>query len=106
MSQIVEFQSKQGSVFVEVDKLNLPSGEKLAAATETGVSARVSKSFEEALDAAKPGINAALNLLTSLVQKPAEAEIEFGLKIDAAAGAIFAKAGAEATFNVKLTWRK
>ena len=106
MAQIVEFQSKNGAVFVEVEKVRLPSGETLAAGTEIGVAAKVSQSFEEALNAAKPGIEAALNLLTNLVQKPSEAEIEFGLKIDTAAGAIFAKVGAEATFNVKLTWKK
>jgi len=104
MSEIIEFQSKQGSVFVEVDKLP-PVGEALAAADEVGVAAKASKSFEEALEAAKPGIDAALRLLTSLAQKPSEAEIEFGLKIDVAAGAVFAKAGAEATFHVKLTWK-
>jgi hypothetical protein len=106
MSQVIEFQSKQGSVFVEVERLQLRTGENLVAASQPGVAAKVSRSFEDALAAAKPGIEAALDLLTSLVQKPNEAEIEFGLKIDAAAGAIFAKAGAEATFKIKLTWKK
>jgi len=53
----------------------------------------------------KPGIEEALALITDLIKKPNETEIEFGLKIDAAAGAVFAKAGAEATFNIKLTWK-
>lgn len=38
--------------------------------------------------------------------KPESVGIEFGLKLDADIGAMIAKAGSEATLNVKLTWGK
>jgi hypothetical protein len=105
MTRIVEFTTKEGKqVLVEVDEGWALHGEVLAA-NDSGIAAKAKKSFEEALASVKPGIDAALNSLTDLISKPKETEIEFGLKLDAAAGAIFAKAGAEATFKVKLTWK-
>ncbi len=104
MSRIVEFSTKKGPVYVEVDNSEALRGEVLAA-NDSGVAAKAKKTFEEALQSVKPGIEEALILITDLIKKPSETEIEFGLKIDAAAGAVFAKAGAEATFNIKLTWK-
>ena len=104
MSRIVEFSTKQGPIYVEVDDSDVLKGEVLAA-NDSGVAAKAKKTFEEALQSVKPGIEEALALITDLIKKPTETEIEFGLKIDAAAGAVFAKAGAEATFNIKLTWK-
>jgi hypothetical protein len=104
MSKIVQFETKKGPIFVEVDDSEVTRGEVLAA-NDSGVAARAKKTFEDALQTVKPGIEEALDLLTSLIKKPNETEIEFGIKIDAAAGAVFAKAGAEATFNIKLTWK-
>jgi len=104
LSRIVEFSTKQGPIYVEVDDSDVLKGEVLAA-NDSGVAAKAKKTFEEALQSVKPGIEEALALITDLIKKPTETEIEFGLKIDAAAGAVFAKAGAEATFNIKLTWK-
>jgi hypothetical protein len=104
LSRIVEFSTKQGPIYVEVDDSDALKGEVLAA-NDSGVAAKAKKTFEEALQSVKPGIEEALALITDLIKKPTETEIEFGLKIDAAAGAVFAKAGAEATFNIKLTWK-
>ncbi len=104
MSKIVQFETKKGPVLVEVDDSDVMRGEVLAA-NDSGVAAKARKTFEDALQTVKPGIEVALDLLTNLVKKPTETEIAFGIKIDAAAGAIFAKAGAEATFNITLKWR-
>ncbi len=41
-----------------------------------------------------------------LVERPSQAEVEFGIKSDAEAGAVLAKAGMEASINVKLVWEK
>jgi predicted RNase H-like HicB family nuclease len=104
MSRIIEFSTNKGPVYVEVDDSDALKGEVLAA-NDSGVAAKAKKTFEEALQSVKPGIEEALALITDLIKKPTETEIEFGLKIDAAAGAVFAKAGAEATFNIKLIWK-
>jgi hypothetical protein len=104
MSRMVEFSTAKGHVYVEVDDSDVLLGEVLAA-NESGVTTKAKKTFEEALQSAKPGTEEALALITDLIKKPAETEIEFGLNIDAAAGAVFAKAGGEATFSIKLTWK-
>jgi len=101
---MVEFSTTKGPACVEVDDSDALLG-KVLAANESGVAAEAKKSFEEALQSVKPGIEEALALITDLIKKPAETEIEFGLNIDAAAGAVFAKAGGEATFSIKLTWK-
>jgi hypothetical protein len=36
--------------------------------------------------------------------KPSQVEVNFGIKLIAETGAIIAKAGGEANFNVKITW--
>ena len=38
------------------------------------------------------------------IERPTTVELEFGLKLDAEAGALIARAGAEASFTVKLIW--
>ncbi len=41
----------------------------------------------------------------ALAAPPSEVEVAFGIKLDAEAGALIAKAGVEASISVKLTWR-
>jgi hypothetical protein len=38
--------------------------------------------------------------------KPSEVSLEFGIKVDAQAGALVAKTGLEATMTVKLVWKR
>jgi hypothetical protein len=114
-SMIVHFDSQYGPVYVEVAGEGVatpsprrgeqPAAERPAAASHDVIE-KAQQTFESALASAKPGIDAALDVLANLVKAPAETEIEFGLKIDAKAGAVFASAGAETTFKVKLTWKK
>jgi len=98
MSEIVRFKSEHGDVLVEVDddvfgleRASLEDDIKEAAAD-------FEKSIDEVLDHA----GRVFRSLDKL--KPSSAEIEFGVKLTASAGAIFAKAGGEAVFNVKLGW--
>jgi hypothetical protein len=41
-----------------------------------------------------------------IAERPSQIEVEFGLKLDAAAGAVVAQASTEASFTVKLTWER
>ncbi len=41
-----------------------------------------------------------------IAERPSQIEVEFGLKLDAAAGAVIAQAGTEASFTVKLMWER
>jgi hypothetical protein len=42
----------------------------------------------------------------NVADRPSKVELEFGLKLDAEAGAYVAKASTEASFRVLLTWEK
>jgi len=42
--------------------------------------------------------------IESLASKPSQVEVSFGIKVIAETGAIIAKAGGEANFEVKITW--
>ena len=42
----------------------------------------------------------------ALANRPTQVDVEFGIKFDAQAGALIAKAGMEASINVKLTWER
>ena len=88
-------------MFVEVDDSDVFLG-KPSPPNESGAVDKTEKTFEEALQSIKPKIEEACGL-TDLIKKPAETEIEVGLDIDAGAEAVFAKAGGEATFSIKLT---
>ncbi len=44
--------------------------------------------------------------IDKVAEKPAKVTVEFGLKLDAEAGAFIARAGTEANFLVSLTWEK
>lgn len=61
-----------------------------------------------ALDCAVASIRQVSERVTSatrdLVQRPDEVEVEFGLKLDAATGALIARTGAEAHLRVTLRW--
>lgn len=64
--------------------------------------------FEDAVVTAKPAIEAFRKLVASLPDKPDSVELTFGLKASAEVGGllVFAKAGGEATFGLKLSWTK
>jgi hypothetical protein len=46
----------------------------------------------------------ATEAITGMVRPPAEAELKFGIRLDAEAGALIAKASTGATLEVTLTW--
>src|SRR5471032_1171649 len=62
----------------------------------------------EALDAAMASIRSMADRVTAAVasaaERPDEVSVEFGLKLDAAAGALLARAGTEAHVTVTMTW--
>jgi hypothetical protein len=68
---------------------------------ETAV-AKLDTSLEVALAQARPAAEAVIDTFHDL--GPDVVEAEFGLRVDAEAGAVFAKAGAGAHFTIKLKW--
>jgi hypothetical protein len=44
--------------------------------------------------------------IAAMVERPSEIEVAFGIKFDAEAGVLVAKAGVEASINVLLRWKE
>lgn len=105
MSHYVEFTLPDGSaVIMESDEretgiVKAGAGEMLKEATEK---------FEQAADNARKAAIVILNKLRAeMTDKPDEVEITFGLKASGELGSlVVAKAGVEASYSVKLSWKK
>ncbi len=80
---------------------------------------KAARTPEEAVQEAARALNRAMGLIhhmarrvartvsaVPVAERPHQAEVTFGLKLDAEAGAVIAKAGMEASINVKLTWER
>ena len=63
----------------------------------------------QALGQAMGTIHALANRTTETIdrlpKKPAEFELEFGIKIDAEAGAVVSKVGGEGNLRIKMVWK-
>mgnify|MGYP006303911125 FL=1 len=73
---------------------------------------KLAERSEYALDRAMETVRAMAHRVTETVreiklsERPDEVAVEFGLKLDAEAGAYIAKAGGEAGFKVMLKWER
>ena len=106
MKQLIEFPLEDGgSILVQVDEPT-PEGGVVKAARPGEVMKRAGQTFESALDKIKPAAGAIISRLRGLADPPDEIEVEFGLTLNAEAGAFVAAAGAEANYTVKLTWKR
>ncbi len=106
MKRLIEFPLEGGgSIVVEVEE---PEGLGTVPVSRkgAGVPERAQKSFEEALEGIRPAAQVLIAKLRGLHDPPDEIEVEFGLKMNAEAGAIVAAAGVEANYKVKLTWKR
>ncbi|HEC35358.1 MAG TPA: hypothetical protein ENI39_02350 [Anaerolineae bacterium] len=105
MKRLVEFPLEDGgSILVEVEA-GEAAGMVPAAATR-GVPERAQQTFEAALEKVRPAAAAIIAKLRALHDPPDEIEVEFGLKMNAEAGAVVAAAGVEANYKVTLTWKR
>ena len=101
MTEIVQFETGHGRVFVEVGEDTL--GTERIARNEDGV-LQAETRLDEALQVARPAIRAVLDTLRELA--PEEHVVEFGIKLNAEAGVVVAKSAAEGHFTVRITWRR
>jgi len=92
---LVEFAPQPG-----VRQVSLPTGEDMA------------KKSAQALNKAMSTIRLMSHRMTETVKRinvadrPTKVVLEFGLKLDAEAGALVAKTSTEASFKVVLTWER
>jgi hypothetical protein len=106
MRHLVEFPLQDGgTILVQVDE-PVPEGGIVKAASAGEVLEKAEQSFEDALDRIKPAAATIISRLRGLSDPPDEIEVEFGLTLNAKAGAFIAAAGAEANYTVKLTWKR
>ena len=102
MSELYRWETANGSVVVEVGS-DEPGFE--------GVSRRpgevihdVGRRFDDALDGVRAAAKSALEKFRDVDLSPDEVEIELGVSLNAAAGAVIAKASAEGHMIVRLRW--
>ncbi len=106
MKRLIEFPLEDGnSITVEVDELE-PEGGVVRAARPGEIAAKAGQTFEAALDRIRPAASIIITKLRALSDPPDEMTVEFGLKMNAEAGAVIAAAGAEANYKVTLKWKR
>ena len=64
------------------------------------------QALDKAMDTVRGMAVRSVKAVKDLTDPPDNIEVEFGIKLDAEAGAMVAKAGTEASFNVTLTWQR
>lgn len=107
MKRLIEFPLEDGgSVLVEVDEPEQPGMPVRAATSGSQVAEKAGQTFDAALDRIRPAATVIIQKLRSLHDPPDEVEVEFGLKMNAEAGAVVAAAGVEANYKVTLTWKR
>jgi hypothetical protein len=105
MKKIVEFTLSDGSpLFAEVDESPIDDGRVGLSPTEMAVKAQ--QTFEQALERVEPIASLIVSKLRNLNEPADEVEVKFGIKLNAAAGAIIALAGAEANYEITLRWKR
>jgi hypothetical protein len=67
---------------------------------------QAAKALDGAMNAIHHMARRATATIDALVDRPSEFELSFGIKLDAKAGALIAKAGVEAAINIKMTWER
>ena len=100
MSKLVQVPTQDGPVLFDVDEI--PSGPERVSRRGANVVVNLDERLEEALASARPAAQAVLDAFKAI--SPDEVSVEFGLRIDAEAGAIIAKTGASGHFVVALKW--
>jgi NTP-dependent ternary system trypsin peptidase co-occuring protein len=102
MKHLVEFPLEEGgSIVIEVDEPE-SGGTVRAGRGDTIIKAK--ETLEEALNKVLPVTKSIVEKLRSIGNKPDEIEINFGMKLSTAAGAVIASASAEANFDVTVRW--
>ncbi|MGH3392189.1 MAG: CU044_2847 family protein [Actinomadura sp.] len=100
MNGLLRWEMEKGSVVVEVD--DKEPGFRSAALD--GAVRQASVRFEDALTDIRRAAERTLRTFRDKTLNPDGVEIEFGVKFNAAAGAVIARAAADAHLKVKLTW--
>lgn len=103
MTEFVEANTGGSAVLFEVTTATTAGPERVA--REGGnVIARLDERLDDALAVIRPAAENVLHSFTALGLDTVE--VEFGISLDAEAGAFIAKTGISGHFTVKLTWTR
>ena len=103
MRELVEFHLEDGgSVLFEVDE-DEPGVERAA---RDDLVIQASKSLEAALEGVRSAADITLRTLREFAREPDELEVQFGIRMNAQAGAVIAKTEAEGHLQVRLSWTR
>lgn len=106
MKHIIQFPlDNDGVILVEVDEPELQDGVGRVARSGEIVE-KATQTFDSAIDNIRPVAATIISKLRDLSTPPDEVEVQFGVKLNAAAGAVLASTGAEANFQISLTWKR
>lgn len=106
MKRIIEFPLEGGGfVMAEVDSVET-TGDAVRGFHAPEVAVKAQQTFEAAMEKVKPTAAAIIAKLRELSDKPEQVAVEFGIKLNAAAGIVLASSGLEANFKVTLTWKR
>lgn len=105
MNELMRWESDEGPVVVEVDSRD-PGFRSVSRRGEGGEIHDVEGRFESALGNVRGAAMSALRTFRDRALDPDTIELEFGVKLSAAAGAVIAKTAAEGHLMVKLTWSR
>lgn len=101
VNELVRWQTEKGTVVVEVD--DREPGFSSVSRT-AGVIHDAAGRFEDAFQHVRDAAEAALGALRGGELNPDAVELEFGVKLNAAAGAVIAKTSVEGHLKVKMIW--
>jgi hypothetical protein len=110
MKRLVEFPSDSGEpILVEVEDVRI-AGETRSGLSASTVVERAQTSFEDAVEKARPMAAGLVGKLRAIGDAagnlPDEVQVEFGIVLNAEAGAVLASASAGAKNKVTMTWKR
>jgi hypothetical protein len=104
MVKLIQFETEEGFVYVEVGSETRTGGQTLAA--DTGPVSVATKSLQAALAPVTSTIKTVVDSIGKSELAPHELEVEFGVKFSADAGVIISKISGEASISIKASWKK
>jgi hypothetical protein len=95
---------KVGDDIIRVELESIPIRGEVEAARVEEITEQAQDAFNQAMKAARVSAERFVRMFKHLSEKPSKVEVEFGLKLDAEAGAVVAKASTGAHYKVTLCW--
>lgn len=107
MAELVQFPLEDGgSITVEVSPEATGKAVRGLRGSPAEAIGKAGQTLEEALDNIGPTAAAVVKKLREGIESPSEIEVAFGITLKTEAGAIVAKVGGEANFQVTARWTR